>query len=55
MVAIIYDEDGNILETVPNVRRSHKLTDTYHEFKGDESKIWLSELPPTKVGGFLLQ
>lgn len=41
MVAIIYDEDGNILETIPNVRRSHKLADTYHDFKGDQSKIWL--------------
>ena len=41
MVAIIYDEDSNILETIPNVRRSHKLADTYHDFKGDQSKIWL--------------
>lgn len=41
MVAIIYDEDGNILETIPNVWRSHRLTDTYHNFNGDESKIWL--------------
>lgn len=41
MVAIIYDEDGKILETIPNVRRSYKLSDTYHDFNGDESKIWL--------------
>lgn len=41
MVAIIYDEDGNILEIISNVRRSHKLSDTYHDFKGDQSKIWL--------------
>ena len=41
MIAIIYDEDGKILETIPNVRRSHKLADTYHDFKGDQSKIWL--------------
>lgn len=44
VVAIIYDEDGNILETISNVRRSCKLSDTYHDFKCDESKIWLSEL-----------
>ena len=41
MVAIIYDKDGNILETISNVRRSHKLADTYHAFKGGQSKIWL--------------
>ena len=41
MVAIIYDEDGNILETISNVRRSHKLDDIYHDFSGDQSKIWL--------------
>lgn len=41
MVAIIYDEDGKILEIIPNIWRTHRLTDTYHDFNGDESKIWL--------------
>ena len=50
MVAIIYNEDGKILETIPNVRRSYKLADTYHDFSGDQSKIWLIKFVDNFVG-----